>query len=102
MQMERHFPVTLLFLLHSGGECAIREGKGKHCHSINSRFKCLVSKNKLSQDCVWCPDGACATKPENVKQTCLAKEFAENLKLSDYEHCLLAGTQNGYSGPNYS
>ena len=29
-------------------------------------------------------------KPKKVKQRCLAKEFAENLKLSDYEDCLLA------------
>ena len=101
MQMERHFPITLLFLLHSGGECVIREEKVKDCRLIKTRALCLLSKNKISQDCVWCTDGACATKPKRV-MPCLAKEYAKKLELSDTEDCLLECTQKGYSGSHYS
>ena len=100
--MERNFPVTLLFLLHSVDECAIRKEKVKKCRSIDVRSKCLVSKNKKFEVCVWCPDGACAKKPEGQKQTCLSRVFAKKLGVFDYEDCLPAGTQNGCSGSNYS
>ena len=100
--MERNFPVTLLFLLYLD-ECAIRVEKTRLCKDINDRAQCLISINKFgSDDCVWCPDDLCAAKPNSHPQTCLARGIAEQVGVFDYEDCLRAGTQNGYSGPNYS
>ena len=76
-------------------ECAIRTKAIRGCNNIEDRSSCLVHKNKADQDCVWCPDGLCAMKPRRVKQKCLAKKYAEKLKVFDYEDCLRTGTQNG-------
>ena len=66
-----------------------------------TRDDCLTTIAWGTLNCVWCPDGLCAKKPANVPQKCLSHDYAEKkLGIVDFEDCLPAGTQNGYSGCN--
>ena len=91
-----------IFLLHSD-KCATRENTPKKCAEIETRAECLTSiGGNKGIACVWCPDGSCAKKPIKTPQKCIAKEYAKDLGVLDFEDCLQAGTQNGYSGSHYS